>query len=82
MVEVSKEHGGKAYVDICRAQRRPRLLLVRARPVFKCRAVREKNTQHDCGQSSVVASKQSPDQSPPLGFYSRESGARLRVDWL
>lgn len=29
-----------------------------------------------------LLSKQSPDQSPPLGLDSRKSGARLCVDWL
>lgn len=64
------------------AQRRPHSLFVRAWPRVRVGAMR---SVCRCGtkmRKKNLLSKQSPDQSPPLGLDSRKSGARLCVDWL
>lgn len=47
LVEDLQEHGGKAYADISRAQRRPRLLIERARPAFMSGRREKNNTTVD-----------------------------------
>lgn len=73
LVGAWKREGIRRFFFCC-AQKRPHVLVCESSPCVQ-----------DCEDKNPwkrPMSKQSPDQSPPLGLDSRKSGARLRADWL